>query len=215
MSAGLPEVVSAAEWDAARAELLVREKEHTREGDRLAAARRRLPMVEFPTSYAFTGDRATLTDLFDGRRQLVVYHFMFRTDGWCEGCSMFVDTLGRLEHLHARDTSLAVVSRTPWARLGPYRERMGWTVPFTSSDGTSFDADCGTVDGFGLSVFLRDGDRVFRSYFTSGRAAEALGNHWSFLDRTPFGRQESWEDSPAGRPQSAPYEWWRLHDEYG
>lgn len=115
---------------------------------------------------------------------------------------------------HARDTSLIAVSHTPWDRLGPYRERMGWHVPFFSSAATTIDADCGTTDGFGLSVFLRGGDRVFRSYFTAGRATEMLGSHRSFLDLTPFGRQESWEDSPPGRPQTPPYQWWRLHDEY-
>ena len=105
-------------------------------------------------------------------------------------------------------------SATPWERLGPYRERMGWHVPFRSSAGTTFDADCGTTDGFGLSVFLRAGDQTYRTYATAGRATEALGNHWSFLDLTPFGRQESWEDTPAGRPQTPPYQWWQLHDEY-
>jgi predicted dithiol-disulfide oxidoreductase (DUF899 family) len=216
MTAGLPEIVSEREWAARRAELLVREKEMTRARDAPAAARRLLPMVEFPGPYRFSGDGpdASLVDLFEGRRQLVVYHFMEVPDGWCPGCSMFVDTIGRLEHLHARDTTLAIVSRTPWARLGPYRARMQWHPPIYSSAGSTFDADCGTSEGFGLSVFLRDGDRVFRTYFTSGRATDQLGNHWSFLDLTPFGRQETWEDTPEGRPQTPPYQWWRLHDEY-
>lgn len=213
----LPEVVSVEEWAARRAELLVREKEATRARDALAATRRRLPMVEWPGTYRFISDgpAATLINLFEHRRQLVVYHFMHRLDGgWCAGCSMFADTIGRLEHLHARDTTLAFVSATPWGRLGPYRTRMGWKMPFYSSADTTFDTDCGTSDGFGLSVFLRDGDRVYRSYFTAGRATETLGSHWSLLDLTPFGRQESWEDSPPGRPQTPPYQWWRLHDEY-
>jgi predicted dithiol-disulfide oxidoreductase (DUF899 family) len=212
----LPEVVTAEEWSTRRADLLVLEKEATRARDALAAMRRRLPMVEYPDTYVFGSDGpdATLLDLFDGRRQLVVYHFMEVPDGWCPGCSMFLDTIGRLEHLHARDTTLVAVSHTPWDRLGPYRERMGWQVPFFSSAGTSFDADCGTTEGFGLSVFLRDEGRVFRTYFTAGRATEMLGSHWSFLDLTPLGRQESWEDTPTGRPQTPPYQWWRLHDEY-
>jgi predicted dithiol-disulfide oxidoreductase (DUF899 family) len=212
----LPEIVSTQEWDARRAELLIREKEATRARDALAAARRRLPMVEFPDTYRFTtdGPDATLHDLFDGRRQLVVYHFMHVPDGWCPGCSMYADTIGRLEHLHARDTTLAFVSSTPWPRLGPYRTRMGWHMPFYSSAGTTFDADCGTTEGFGLSVFLRDGDRLFRTYATAGRATETLSSHWSLLDLTPNGRQESWEDTPVGRPQTPAYQWWHLHDEY-
>ena len=211
----LPEIVTAQEWEAERAALLVEEKALTRARDALAAKRRRLPMVAFDGEYRFTGvdGPAGLPDVFDGRRQLVVYHFMHVPDGWCEGCCMFLDTVGRLEHLHARGTSFAAVSQTPWERLAPHRERMEWRAPFYSSAGTTFDADCG-FDTFGISVFLRDGDRVFRTYGTTGRAADGLGNHWSLLDLTPFGRQETWEDAPAGRPQTAPYEWWRLHDEY-
>ncbi len=211
----LPEIVTAQEWEAERAALLVEEKALTRARDALAAKRRRLPMVAFDGEHRFTGadGPAGLLDVFDGRRQLVVYHFMHVPDGWCEGCCMFVDTVGRLEHLHARDTSFAAVSQTPWERLAAHRERMGWRVPFYSSAGTTFDADCG-FDAFGISVFLREGDRVFRTYGTTGRAADGLGNHWSLLDLTPFGRQETWEDTPAGRPQTHPYEWWRQHDEY-
>ena len=212
----LPPVVGAAEWEPALAEIRVREKEATRARDALAAARRRLPMVEFG-AYTFTGadGERTLLEAFEGRRQLVVYHFMERADGeFCEGCSMFVDTVAGLEHLHARDTTMAVVSSNPWSRLGPYRQRMGWTVPCYSCEGTGFSADCGAGEGFGLSVFVRDGDRVFRTYFTTGRGVESLGNHWTLLDLTPLGRQESWEDTPAGRPQTPPYTWWRRHDEY-
>ncbi|WP_219415230.1 DUF899 domain-containing protein [Pseudonocardia nigra] len=210
----LPPVVTAEEWEAASAQLRAAEKEHTRARDALAARRRRLPMVEFGP-YTFTGadGPATLLDLFEGRRQLVVYQFM-RGPAWCEGCCMFTDQLPELAHLHARDTSLAVVSLSQWPDLAALRERMGWSVPFYSSAGNDFAADCGTAEGFGLSVFLRDGDRVFRTYFTTGRGVEALGSVWTFLDLTPFGRQEDWEDTPAGRPQTAPYQWWRLHDEY-
>jgi predicted dithiol-disulfide oxidoreductase (DUF899 family) len=212
----LPRVVTPEEWAAAAAELRAAEKEHTRARDALAARRRRMPMVEFG-SYSFQGAEGpcSLLDLFEGRRQLVVYQFMHLPDGWCEGCCMFTDTIAGLEHLHARDTTMAVVSDTPWERLGPHRARMGWSVPFYSSAGTSFSADCGTASGFGLSVFLRDdSDRVYRTYFTTGRGVESLGNHWTLLDLTPLGRQETWEDTPAGRPQTAPYQWWRLHDEY-
>jgi predicted dithiol-disulfide oxidoreductase (DUF899 family) len=222
----LPRVVSQAEWEAAREELLAKEKEATRARDALAAERRRQPMVRIDKDYVFEGPegKASLFDLFDGRRQLILYHFMFApgVDGWpsagCDGCSMVVDNIGHLAHLHARDTSLVLVSRAPLANIEAYRERMGWTVPWFSSHGTDFNADFGVTtdegESFGLSVFLRDGDEVFRTYFTSGRGVEALGSNWTFLDLTPLGRQEDWEDSPEGYPQTPPYEWWRRHDEY-
>jgi predicted dithiol-disulfide oxidoreductase (DUF899 family) len=217
-----PEVVTPAEWDVARRRLLAREKEATRARDALAAERRRLPVVSFDKAYVFDGPdgSVSLLDLFEGRRQLIVYHFMFGpgAPGWpdagCDGCSMFVDNVGHLAHLHARDTSFALVSSAPQAKIEAYKRRMGWTIPWVSLAGNDFNADCGVTTGFGLSVFLRDGERVYRSYFTTGRGVEALGSNWTFLDLTPLGRQEAWEDSPAGRPQSPPYEWWRRHDEY-
>jgi predicted dithiol-disulfide oxidoreductase (DUF899 family) len=226
----LPAVVSPTEWQAAREALLAKEKEATRARDALAAERRRLPMVRIDKDYVFDGPRgeAGLLDLFEGRRQLIVYHFMFgpNQEEGCDGCSMVVDQIGHLAHLHARDTSFALVSRAPLASLEPYRKRMGWTIPWYSSLGSDFNVDVGVSpetprpaeyqdgESFGLSVFLRDGDELFRTYFTSGRGVEALGSVWTFLDLTPLGRQEEWEDSPAGYPQTKPYEWWRRHDEY-
>ena len=133
----------------------------------------------------------------------------------CEGCSFFVDNVGHLAHMHARDTSLALVSRATRAQIEAFKRRMGWAVPWYSTLGDAFKADCGITTGFGLSVFLRDGDSVYCTYFTSGRGVEALGSVWTFLDLTPLGRQETWEDSPEGWPQTPPYEWWHLHDEYG
>jgi predicted dithiol-disulfide oxidoreductase (DUF899 family) len=183
-------------------------------------------MARIEKDYVFEGPdgQASLRDLFDGRHQLILYHFMFAPDveGWpaagCPGCSMFVDQIGHLAHLHARDTSFVLVSRAPLGNIEGYRERMGWTIPWFSSAGSDFNVDFGvTTDAgetFGLSVFVRDGDDVFRTYFTSGRGVEALGSVWTFLDLTPLGRQEDWEDSPAGYPQTPPYEWWRRHDEY-
>jgi predicted dithiol-disulfide oxidoreductase (DUF899 family) len=222
----LPPVVSQVEWQLARDELLVKEKEATRAGDALAAERRRLPTVRIDKEYVFDGPNvnASLLDLFEGRRQLIVYHFMFApgVDGWpsagCPGCSFFVDNIGHPAHLHARDTSLALVSRAPLANIEPYKQRMGWTVPWFSSAGSEFNVDFGlttdTGETFGLSVFLRDGDSVYRTYFTSGRGGEAAGTPWTFFDLTPLGRQETWEDSPDGWPQTPPYRWWRRHDEY-
>jgi predicted dithiol-disulfide oxidoreductase (DUF899 family) len=222
----LPPVVSPSEWQAAHEKLLAKEKEATRARDALAAERRRQPMVEIDKDYVFEGPdgQASLLDMFEGRRQLIVYHFMFApgAPGWptagCDGCSMFVDQVGHLAHLHARDTSFALVSRAGMEKIGPYRRRMGWDIPWYSSAGSDFNRDLGITtdegDTFGLSVFLRDGDRVFRTYFTTARGVEALGSVWTFLDLTPLGRQEDWEDTPEGRPKTPPYQWWRRHDEY-
>ncbi|GAA3408163.1 DUF899 domain-containing protein [Streptosporangium vulgare] len=220
-----PQVVSAQDWRAAREALLVKEKEHTRALDALAAERRRMPMVRIGGDgeegdgggYVFEGPDgpASLVDLFDGRRQLIVYSFMWLGgDTFCSGCSMFTDNIGHLSHLHARDTSLVLVSRGPLAEITPFRERMGWTIPWFSSLGNDFNDDMDAGDGFALNVFLRDGDAVYRTYSTAGRGVERLGSGWTFLDLTPFGRQETWEDSPEGRQQTQPYAWWRLHDEY-
>ncbi len=222
----LPPIVSPAEWQAAHDALLATEKAATRARDALAAERRRQPMVRIDKPYVFEGPAGTvsLLDLFEGRRQLILYHFMFGpgVHGWpeagCPGCSMFVDQVGHLAHLHARDMSFALVSIAPLAKIEAYKKRMEWTIPWYSSAGSSFNRDFGvTTDSgetFGLSVFLRDGDNVFRTYFTSGRGVEALGSVWTFLDLTPLGRQENWEDSPVGRPQTPPYSWWQRHDEY-
>jgi predicted dithiol-disulfide oxidoreductase (DUF899 family) len=222
----LPKIVSEAEWQAAHEQLLAKEKQATRARDALAAERRRQPMVEIEKDYRLEGPEgeARLVDLFEGRRQLILYHFMFGpgASGWpdagCDGCSMFVDQVGHLAHLHARDTSFALVSRAPLEKIEPYRTRMGWDIPWFSSANSDFNDDFGVTrngsEVFGLSVFIRDGDRVFRTYFTSGRGVEALGSVWTFLDLTPLGRQEDWEDTPEGRPQGPRYTWWRRHDEY-
>ena len=188
-------------------------------------------MVRIDKEYGFEGPggKATLADLFEGRRQLLLYHFMFgpSQEAGCDGCSMFIDQVGHPAHLNARDTSFAIVSRAPIAKIEAYRARMGWKFPWYSSYESAFNPDFGVglaepdpsqyQDGesFGLSVFLRDGADVYRSYFTNGRGVEALGPVWTLLDLTPLGRQEEWEDSPEGTPQTPPYEWWRRHDEYG
>jgi predicted dithiol-disulfide oxidoreductase (DUF899 family) len=224
----LPSVVSPSEWQAAREALLEKEKELTRVRDALAAERRRLPMVRVEKNYVFSGPdgNVSLLDLFEGRRQLLLYHFMFApgVHGWpaagCPGCSMFVDNIGQFTpvHLHARDVSLVLVSRAPLANIEAYRRRMSWPHKWVSSEGNTFNVDYGLTtpeaENHGLSVFVRDRAEVFRTYFTSARGCEALGNVWGFLDATPFGRQENWEDSPPGWPQTPPYQWWRRHDEY-
>ena len=217
-----PAIVSAQEWEEAREKLLVQEKELTRARDALAAARRRMPMVAVGKDYAFEGPEgpARLVDLFDGRRQLIVYRFFFEPgvaawpESGCEGCSFLADQVAHLAHLNARDTSLAFVSRAPQADIARWKTRMGWEIPwFTLVD--DFDRDFGVDDWHGTNAFLRDGDQVFRTYFVNNRGDEAVGSTWSFLDLTALGRQEQWEDSPAGYPQTPPYGWWRLHDEYG
>jgi predicted dithiol-disulfide oxidoreductase (DUF899 family) len=226
----LSPVVTQAEWDAAHEALLAKEKEATRARDALAAERRRQPRVRIEKDYVFDGPDGTarLADLFEDRRQLLLYHFMFgpNQEEGCTGCSMFVDQIGHPAHLHARDTSFVLVSRAPIDKIEAYRKRMGWTIPWYSWFGTDFGVDFGTSpetpqegtyqDGetFGLSVLLREGDEVFRTYFTTQRGVEALGSVWTFLDLTPLGRQEEWEDSPEGYPQGPRYEWWRRHDEY-
>lgn len=218
-----PPIVSREEWQTAHDALLIKEKAHMRAGDALAAERRRQPMVEITKPYTFEGPEGnvSLLDLFAGRSQLIIYHFMF-APGWaegCVGCSMVIDHLGHPAHLHARDTSRVLISRAPLAEFMPFKKRMGWTEPWYSSFGTDFNVDFGatTPDGdetHPLSVLLRDGDRIFLTYSTDDRGCEFMINSFALLDRTPFGRQESWEETPAGRPQTPPYEWWRHHDRY-
>lgn len=218
----LPPIVSETEWQAARDRFLVIEKAATRASDELATERRNLPMVEISKQYEFDGPggRTNLVGLFDGRRQLIVYHFMFGPgcEEGCERCSFLVDNIAHISHLHARDTSLVLVSRAPLTELAPFKERMGWDIAWFSSFGSdfNFDFELSTEENetFGLSVFLREGDRIFRSYFTAGRGVDALLNTYGFLDLTPLGRQEDWETSPAGWPQTTDG-WVRHHDRYG
>jgi len=228
VSTALPNIVSEAEWRVAAEALRAKEKALTRARDALAAERRRLPMFRVEKEYTFDGPKGDvrLLDLFDGRPQLLLYHFMFApgVHGWpsagCPGCSMFLDSLGEYAriHLNARDASFAVVARAPLENIEAYRQRMQWDVQWVSSAKNSFNTDFGMTvpegEHHGLSVFLRRGDEIFRTYFTSQRGLETVGTIWSLLDITPWGRQETWEDSPEGWPQSAPYQWWRRHDEY-
>jgi len=231
-----PTVVSRQEWLVARKALLEREKEATRERDALSAARRGLPMVEIDKAYGFDGPagRVQLIDLFGDQPQLIVYHFMFDPswDEGCKSCSYLADNLaGSLSHLAARDTAFALVSRAPLARIESFKKRMGWDVPWYSSFGSDFNydfhvtvaddapaftyengvaskpaSDVATSEAPGLSVFLRDGDRVFHTYSTYQRGLDGLIGTYNYLDLTPLGRHEdelSWS-----------MEWLRHHDRY-
>jgi len=235
-----PPVVTRDEWLSKRKELLEQEKQHTRELDRVNAMRRRLPMVQLEKNYEFNGTdgRMRLADLFDGRHQLIVYHFMFDPD-WdkgCSGCTSFVDALGDLSMLQKRDTNFVAVSRAPLAKLEKYKTERGWSIPWYSSFGSDFNYDFHvTIDEsvaspqynyrdeeelkqrsgeepwfvkgevHGLSVFFRMGDDVFQTYSTYARGCEGLTDAYSLLDRTPYGRQEDFEDSPEGWPQKPTY----------
>ncbi len=217
-----PPVVSPQEWKAARERMLVKEKAHTHARDALAAERRRMPWTAVEKEYRFEGPEGTvgLLDLFAGRRQLIVYRAFFEPgvgtwpDGACVGCSMVGDQVAHVAHLNARDTTLVFVSRAPQENIARLKDRMGWEMPYyTLTD--DFDADFGVDEWHGTNAFVRDKDRVFRTYFINGRGDEVMGGTWAYLDITAFGRQEAWEDSPEGTPQTPPYEWWRRHDEYG
>lgn len=226
--AALPRAVSQQEWQAAHDAFIAKEKQLTRARDALAAERRRLPMVRVPKNYVFDGPngKVSLLDLFEGRPQLITYYFMFApgVNGWpsagCPGCSMFTDNIGQftLSHLAARDVSFTLISRAPLENLLAYRQRMQWSTPWVSSAGTTFHDDLELAHEEGerhqVNVFLRDGDDIYRTYSTQARGTEALGNAWGFLEITPYGRQEHWEDSPKDWPQAPPYQWWRRHDEY-
>jgi len=227
----LPEIVPREEWLAAHARFLEREKAHTRSRDALNAERRRQPMWRLEKDYVFDGPagKAHMPALFDGHRQLILYHFMFgpNADQGCNGCSMVVDNLCHPAHLHARDINLVLVSRAPLDRIEPFRKRMRWNLPWYSSHRSDFNVDLGVgpetpragehQDGemFGMSVFLRDdADNVYQTYFTQHRGVEYLGSSFSLFDIVPYGRQEDWEDSPEGWPKGPRYTWWRHHDRY-
>ena len=223
-----PPIVSPQEWEAARQELLVKEKELTRARDAMAAQRRRMPWTAVEKDYRFEGPNgpASLADLFEGRRQLIVYRAFYGPEVTtyaeggsyperaCVGCSLVADQVAHPAHLNARDTTLAFVSRAPQPEIQDLKKRMGWRdIPwYTITD--DFDADFDVRDWHGTNAFMRENDGVFRTYLINSRGDEHMGSTWSYLDITALGRQEEWEDSPEGYPQTAPYQWWRLHDEY-
>jgi predicted dithiol-disulfide oxidoreductase (DUF899 family) len=217
-----PPIVSAQEWEAAYQEMLVKEKEHMRAGDALAAERRRMPWTAVEKEYVFDGPngKASLLDLFDGRRQLLVYRAFFQPDvrGWpehaCVGCSLMADHVPNLSHLNARNTTFVYASPASQADIERVKARMGWQhIPwYTITD--EFDKDFGVDEWHGTIAFIRDGDRVFKTYFINNRGDEVFVTTWNLLDMTALGRQEEWEDSPEGYPQTPPYEWWSWHDTY-
>jgi predicted dithiol-disulfide oxidoreductase (DUF899 family) len=224
MTMQTPQIVSPEEWAAARERLLVQEKELTRARDAMAAARRRMPWSAVTKPYEFEGPqgKASLLDLFDGRRQLVLYRAFLEPGvyGWpdhgCPGCSMVADQVADVAHLNARDTTLVFTSRAPLPDIDRVKARMGWTVPWVSmAEGSTFDVDHGVDEWHGTNAFIRDGDTVYRTYFVNSRGDEVMGGTWAYLDITALGRQEQWEDSPEGYPQTEPYTWWNWHDAYG
>ncbi|MBB5890046.1 DUF899 domain-containing protein [Kutzneria kofuensis] len=202
-------VVEPEEWQAARKELLAREQELAAAHEAVRNARQQLPMVRVDKPYAYRGadGEVGLLDMFEGRRQLIVYHFMFDPswDQGCKWCSYLVDNIGHLSHLHVRDTTLALVSRAPIEKILPFRERMGWTLPWYSSYGSDFNDDFrATLDKAeqgGASVFLRDGDTVFHTYSAFGESMDLVHTVDNYLDLTPLGRGDNMN-------------WLRHHDRY-
>ena len=196
------------EWEAARQQLLVKEKELTRARDALAAQRRRMPWLAVEKEYEFDGPegKASLLDLFEGRRQLIIYRAFFEpgVTGWpdhaCHGCSMMADQVAHVAHLNARDITFAYASRAPQPDIARLKARMGWTMPWYTLTG-AWDADFGVDEYHGTNAFFRDGDRVFRTYFLNNRGDEALGSTWSYLDMTALGRQESGRTPPRAIPR--------------
>jgi predicted dithiol-disulfide oxidoreductase (DUF899 family) len=226
-----PKVVSPDEWVAAREGLLVKEKEHMRAGDALAAERRRMPRMAVEKDYKFVGPEGdmSLADLFDGRSQLIIYRAWYGQDVTtfadpsrdsyperaCVGCSFVADQVAKPAHLNARDVTIALASRAPLAEIQGLKERMGWEQLPWYEITDDWDKDFGVDEWHGHNVFLREGDEIYRTYFIDARGDEAMGNTWSYLDITPYGRQEEWEDSPEGTPQTAPYGWWDYNNAYG
>jgi predicted dithiol-disulfide oxidoreductase (DUF899 family) len=203
----IPQVVSADEWTKAREELLIAEKAATRAEDALAAQRRRLPMVAFD-AYTFTATSGTVTlrDLFGDKDQLMVYQFMdLGPDAVCPGCTKVINNVTALDMLADSGIAWATVSNMPIEQIDRVKGEHGWTVPFYSSRGTSFSDDCGAGGGFLLSAFLRVGDDVYRTYSTTQRGVDRLLFVHNILDLAVYGRQEDWEDSPAGWPQHPTY----------
>ncbi|MBO9533605.1 MAG: DUF899 family protein [Solirubrobacteraceae bacterium] len=217
-----PPVVSEAEWAAANAAQVEREKAQMKANDAVLAGRRHLPMVKMDPTYAFEGPSGPLTfaELFDGRPQLILYHFMLRpgSDHICPGCAMYTDNLPHLSHVRERDITFVLGSRVPQDHIRRVQEQMGWQhIPWVSTE-DRFAEDIGALVGgsttFRYTVFLRDGDDIYKTYATAGRGAETVGGSAGLIDSTPYGRQEDWQDVPEGFPQGPPYTRGALHTDY-
>lgn len=215
-----PKLVSDKQFRQAIEKFRKKEIKNTRERDKLNAERRRLPMTEIKENYIFEGPngKKSLLDLFEGHQQLIVYHFMYhpQDDRFCVGCSFVADHIPELSHLNARNTSFVMTSHAPLKSIKHHKKRLGWKQPWYSAWNSTFNEDLG-IDGnreHALSVFIRDSKKIYRTYYTGSRGVEYLGTPFALLDVTPWGRQEKWEDSPKGWPQTEPYIWWRFHDEY-
>ncbi|MEB3063784.1 DUF899 domain-containing protein [[Mycobacterium] zoologicum] len=215
---GMPPIVDETTWREELDALRVREKAATAELDAIAAQRRRLPMVELP-DYVFEGEGGPirLTDVFDGKRQLIVYHHMW-TPGqeWqCPGCTGFSSQFTRLEFLDAYDARFVIVTQGSMSEAADYKRRVGNKMTWYSTADSPFGADMDAPPGggFGLSVFLRRGDKVYRTWHTTGRGIEQLSHSFPLLDVLPYGRQEEWQDSPDGWPQRPTYSGWATSQE--
>ena len=220
----MPPVVSAGEWQDAVSHLAEQEEAVAAQLDQLAAVRKRMPMVRVDRDYQFEGPTGpvSLRDLFEGRRQLILYRFFFEegVGGWpdagCVGCSSWADGVAELGLLHARDVTFAMASPAPQPALRAYAERMGWTdLPWYTIRSDSFTEDFGATEWFALNVFLRDGDDVYRTYFLqNGPMVSSIGSVTSLLALTPYGGQIEGEDVPDGWPQESFSYWMRRHDEF-
>ena len=205
----IPVAVDRATFQSELDALRVREKAHTREGDAIAAARRRLGMVEMDPTLALIGPRGpvTLLDAFEGRRQLIAYYFMWWSGHpateQCEGCTHYTTQVGELSYLHARGVTYATFCQGPYEESMRYREFMGWEMPWYSAEQSLDVLLVGRQVGkMHVVCYLRDGERVFETYWTTRRGVEAMDYSYGLLDLTAYGRQEAWEDSPAGWPQA-------------
>ena len=205
---GTPSVVDRSIFQTELDALRAREKAHTREGDAIAAARRRLPMVEVDGATPLIGERGrvTLLDAFEGRRMLIAYYFMWYpgrpAPEQCEGCTWVTSQVRELSYLHSRDVTYAVLCQGPYDESVRYRDFMGWEMPWYSAQSSLDTLLVGRKVGmFHLVCYLRRGSSVFETYWTNGRGAEVLDYSYALLDLTVYGRQETWEDSPAGWPQ--------------
>ncbi len=212
----IPETVSRSEWERARNELLEREKKHTRAGDALSAARRRLPMTHMPSvNVEGAGGSVPLHDVFEGRRMLIIYHFMWKVGAphhkQCGGCTHTQVAMNSavLAYLAERGVSYAVFSSGPLEEISAYRDFMGWSPQWYSTAASG--ELMATRDGGDLRCYLRDGDKVFQTYETKWRGVEAMLPTLQLLDLTAYGRQETWEDSPVGWPQDKPGSWWNRN----